>query len=54
MADLGWTEYESRTEAALMGSCFDAAERAGHSREQAEICDDGELGCPDCPFRKVD
>ena len=31
-------------------ACFECAIRNGHTVEEAENCDDGNIGCPNCPF----
>jgi hypothetical protein len=33
-------------------ACYDAAQRAGHTEEHADQCDDGSHACPACPFSK--
>jgi len=45
-----WGEYIANEEAAAEAACFGTAERNGHTIEEAEECDDGSVGCPDCPF----
>jgi len=52
MADLGWTRYEEAEEAKHDAMCFNTAIRNGHTKEEAENCDAGSLGCPDCPFKQ--
>lgn len=37
-------------EAAGMEACVMAALKDGHTQEQAENCDDGELKCSACPW----
>ena len=32
--------------------CFECAARNGVSADDAEHCDDGDVGCPDCPFAR--
>lgn len=39
-------------EAAAEGACARAATAHGLTAEQAEQCDDGDQGCPTCPWRK--
>ena len=31
--------------------CSDVALEAGHTKEEAEACTNGSLGCPDCPWQ---
>ena len=31
-------------------ACLRTAMQHGHSAAAAELCDDGSVGCPDCPF----
>lgn len=52
MSDFGWSQQIREQEAAYYGACFEAAEKTGLSIEQAEECDEGSLGCPDCPWKK--
>jgi hypothetical protein len=52
MADLGWSKYVADWEAAEMGKCFEPAEKHGLTPLQAEDCDDGHHGCPECPWKK--
>lgn len=35
----------------LLLECLVAAEIDGYTPEDAENCDDGELGCENCPFK---
>ena len=32
-------------------ACVETAKRNGHTIEEAEWCDNGSVGCPDCPFK---
>lgn len=50
MSTLTYDDLESMQEAANMVACYDAAKRAGYTPEQADLCDDGDRGCPDCPW----
>ena len=52
MSDLGWTSYISRVEEANWMMCFQTASRHGHTKEEAEECDERAPLCPDCPFKK--
>ena len=51
MSDMGWTEHVSQQEEANLAGCLTTAARYGVKAEQAEHCDSGCIGCPDCPFR---
>jgi hypothetical protein len=33
-------------------ACYATAARNGHTVERADQCDDGDVECPDCPFRR--
>lgn len=44
--DDGAAEQEQRNDEA----CYETAVRNGHTVGEAEECDDGNVGCPDCPF----
>lgn len=33
-------------------ACNETAKKNGHTSDEAEMCDDGSVGCPDCPFKK--
>ena len=52
MADLGWSSYIRSQEAAAWGPCFEAAEKQGITPAEAEDCDDGDKGCPECPWKE--
>jgi hypothetical protein len=39
-------------EAAAAVACYSAAAHNGLANSQADKCDDGELLCPTCPFKK--
>ena len=49
-ADMGWSRYVAAQEAANDAACHETAARHGLTVVQAEECDDGSCGCPDCPF----
>jgi len=34
-----------------MAKCHECALRNGHTIDEADDCDDGSVGCPDCPFK---
>jgi hypothetical protein len=53
MADMGWSRYIADWEAAEAGKCFEAAEKHGMTPLQAEDCDDGDKGCPECPWKDL-
>ena len=42
--------YFEDMEEAQAGRCYRTALRNGHTAAQADECDDGSVGCPDCPF----
>lgn len=50
MADMGWTRYEENEEYKAVVACINTAIRNGHTKEEADECDAGSVGCPDCPF----
>lgn len=50
MSDMGWSKYVADVEDNAMEACITTAIRNGHTKEEAEDCDDGSVGCPDCPF----
>jgi hypothetical protein len=52
MADLGWSSYIRAQENAHWGACFEAAAKQGMTPAQAEDCDDGDKGCPECPWKE--
>jgi len=39
-------------EAQAQAKCRDTALRNGFTTEQADTCDDGAVGCHDCPWAK--
>lgn len=41
--------FDDQCDAAMM-ACFECAKSHGKTQEEAENCDDGDVGCPDCPF----
>lgn len=47
-----WEDHEAQLEGDYMKDCLRAALDAGHSTEDAEYCNDGELKCPECPWRE--
>ena len=53
MGDLGWSAYISAAEASADAACVETAIKNGHTPERAEMCDDGDVGCPDCPFVRM-
>lgn len=50
MSDMGWSSYVAAQEGAHYAACFETAARHGLTVLQAEDCNDGSHGCPDCPF----
>ena len=46
--------YQSPDEQEAWGQakCRDTALRNGFTTEQADNCDDGDVGCADCPWAK--
>lgn len=54
MADMGWTSYIENEEYKAVVSCRNTALRNGHTMEEADNCDNGDVGCPDCPFESND
>lgn len=46
-----WFDAE---EAAHEHACLRAAEADGHTTEEAESCEDGEMGCGGCPWKPAD
>lgn len=42
--------YHEHEEEVNYGMCFNAASEAGHTSEEAEECDSGNLECPLCPW----
>lgn len=42
--------YFQDQEASNMGACYHAAAKHG-VEDQAEDCDNGNLSCPECPWR---
>ena len=49
--DDGWSEYVKGVEEANWRACMDTAQRNQKTRDEAENCEDGSAGCPDCPFK---
>jgi len=52
MTDLGWTAHDRMNEEQNARACWEAAQRAGYTEDQAEMCDNGSLKCLACPWRK--
>ena len=52
MSDMGWSAYARMEEEMNEGACIAAAKERGYTGEQAEKCDDGNLNCKNCPWRK--
>ena len=51
MADMGWSRYIASQEDAAERACIETAIKNGHTAEESDECDDGSVGCPDCPFQ---
>lgn len=52
MNDLGATKYQERTEKENLLKCHPVALKSGYTLKQADLCNDGSLNCPSCPFKK--
>lgn len=48
--DMGWSSHIASQEDSAWEACYTTAERNGHTKDEADNCDDGSVGCPDCPF----
>jgi hypothetical protein len=46
-------QHFSAEEAAHEHACYRAAQANGLTPEQADECDDGDKGCPACPFKRT-
>lgn len=46
-----WEDYIASEEAAHEEACLQCAKWNGHTAQEAENCDAGSVGCPDCPFK---
>jgi hypothetical protein len=53
MNDMSYTKYESDIERDNWEACFRTATSNGHTIAEAEECEDGSIGCANCPFRSV-
>lgn len=51
MNDKGWTRHFDRIGDAYEEACIETAKMNGHTIEESENCDNGSVGCPDCPFK---
>lgn len=40
-------------EASHERACIETARSNGHDATTAENCDDGSVGCPNCPFKRA-
>ena len=54
MADLGASRYFGDLEDRNDMACWECAVRNGHTKEEADDCDNGSVDCPDCPFRPAE
>jgi hypothetical protein len=48
---MSYSDWEAMEERANWGACYEAADRAGYTNDEAESCDDGDRQCPGCPWR---
>jgi len=48
-----WEHYIADAEDAAELACFTVATGNGHTKEEADGCDDGSVGCPNCPFSTI-
>lgn len=46
-----WEDYFTEEEKKNTMMCFEAAKSAGRAIAQAELCDNGNIGCEDCPWK---
>lgn len=46
-----WEDYADALACDAEYFCFQCAKSNGHTEEEVENCDDGDVGCPDCPFK---
>lgn len=46
-----WESFIASEEACYEAACTECAISNGFTPEQAELCDDGDVGCLDCPFK---
>lgn len=49
-------DYEhliAQHEAANTNACRECAVKNGHTIDEADNCDDGNVGCPDCPWGAI-
>jgi len=49
-----WGHHIRSEEAVAEAACYGTAAKNGHAREVADECDDGSVGCPDCPWQAPD
>ena len=54
MSDMGWSRYIADQEDNATEACISTAIKNGHTREESDLCDDGSVGCSDCPFKIKD
>jgi hypothetical protein len=48
-----WQCEQEREEEVMWEACIDTAIASGHTAEEAQECDNGSVGCPDCPFVEI-
>ena len=46
-----WIRHCRVEEMASEGACHECALKNGHTVSEADNCDDGSMGCPDCPWK---
>ena len=49
--DNSWTREQEATEKGNIIADFECAEAKGYTKEEAEVCNAGDLNCEGCPFR---
>ena len=47
---MAWDDYVLGEEEASEQACADAAAKHGISEADRETCENGDMGCADCPF----
>ena len=45
-----WERCIADEEDSAEWACFTTAVENGHTKEEANLCDNGSVGCPNCPF----
>jgi len=49
-----WERYIANLEDSADLACNTTALKNGHTKEEAEMCDNNSVGCIDCPFKEAD